>query len=65
MKILSFDLEFLQYWEKLCEWEKHSLLRIAKIYLSVHQMKRLLMKASSDDKQLDGHILLNIINPII
>jgi hypothetical protein len=39
MKTLPLDLEFSQNWEKLCDWEKHSLLRIAKIYLRVHQLK--------------------------
>jgi len=51
MKTLPLDLEFSQYWEKLYEWEKHSLLRIAKIYLRVRQMKRPLMKASLDDEE--------------
>jgi hypothetical protein len=54
MKSLPLDLEFSQYWKKLSEWEKHSLLRIAKIYLKVHQMKRPLMKVSPDDERLDG-----------
>ena len=49
MKTLPLDLEFSQYWEKLYEWEKHSLLRIAKIYLRVQQMKRPQMKTSLDD----------------
>jgi len=49
MKTLPLDLEFSQYWEKLYEWEKHSLLRIAKIYLRVQQMKRPNMKTSLDD----------------
>jgi hypothetical protein len=51
MKTLPLDLEFSQYWEKLFEWEKHSLLRIAKIYLRVHQMKRPLMKTSLDEEE--------------
>jgi hypothetical protein len=58
MKSLPLDLEFSQYWKKLSDWEKHSLLRIAKIYLRVRQMKRPLMKASldHDERELIGPI---------